>query len=146
MSAPDKLNINYLLNDDMEESRSHQDPLEAEYPDEISSRRRRRTECAISTASMSSISKQDFKYRGNPNQMFPSHDRSAILTSPSMKTYPDIETSSRDPFSKTNDLTETKSPKRRNLTRDYKCEMCNKSFFERGRSCKLILNLSFCSQ
>lgn len=133
MSAPNKLNINYLLNDEMEDHRSFQDPLEAEYADDPSSRRSRRPESAMSgTASMSSLSKQEFRYRGNPNQHFPSHERSAILASPSRRAYPDIATSSRDLLTKPTELIDTKSTKRRNLTRDYKCELCNKSFFERG--------------
>lgn len=131
MSAPNKLNISYLLNDDAEDIRSHNDPLESEYPDD-SSRRTRRPESAISAASMSSLSKHDFKYRGNPNPIFSSHERSAAISSPSTREYPDIGASSRDHFLNQKDVSETKSPKRRNLTRDYKCEMCSKSFFERG--------------
>lgn len=133
MSAPNKLNLNYLLNDDMEDLRKRDEEVPR---DEHGLRRYRRQDFSVGSASMSSMSIGRLESQARRTHQPSGPGRSSLVRSPSMKNLFPISTgivSSKYDIPSSKDISEGGSSSKREKNRNFKCDLCGKSFFERGK-------------
>lgn len=144
MATPNKLNLNYLLNEENDESKRNYDENHPHHPQhqvENGHKRPRKQDTSVGSASMPSISLGGFNGNQMRNQNHSNQERSLHLNQNSNHFTVSanivrgcIEKGKPQPASPSDT-----APGRKGPNRNFKCDICGRSFFERGTLIQLSI-------